>query len=118
MKSRIRVALLNKAGEVFADDELIRLLSIIAQHGSINHAAKIAGMSYMKAVGLLNRLEASLSFPVLTRKAGGRGGGGARLTAEGHAFIQSFIRYQQSVMKSAAKELGKYLPGLKRQLVK
>jgi molybdate transport system regulatory protein len=112
MKAMIEVNLMNERGEAFAGPEVATLLAAVDEHGSINHAAKVVGMSYMKATGLLRLLEENLPYLVLTRKSGGKGGGGAVLTPEGRDFLKSFERFQNRLQKTADSELIK----LKRDL--
>lgn len=66
------------------------LLRNIQQSGSIRKAAQSMGMAYSKAWNILNRSEEMLGFPLLVRTAGGKTGGGARLTPEGTAYLEQY----------------------------
>ena len=57
------------------------LLEAIDTHGSINQAAKEIGISYRKAWSHIKTMEERLGISLVKRRAGGRNGGGAALTA-------------------------------------
>jgi molybdate transport system regulatory protein len=114
MKSILELKLVNERGVVFAGSEVASLLAAVDEHGSINHAAKVVGVSYVTACGLLHLLEKNLPFNLLTRKSGGKGGGGAFLTPEGRVFLKSFGRYQLRMQYAAELELAKFSRDLNR----
>ena len=66
------------------------LLEAIDTHGSINQAAKEAGISYRKAWGHIQVMEKRLGVSLVVRQAGGRNGGGASLTPEAREFLKKF----------------------------
>jgi molybdate transport system regulatory protein len=68
----------------------IALLRSVAEHGSINHAAKLLGMSYKTAWDAIDSMNALSAEPLVERGAGGRGGGYTRLTAHGMKFVERF----------------------------
>lgn len=68
----------------------VDLLSRIAQLGSITQAAKAIGMSYKAAWDAIDRMNTLAGEPLVERLAGGRGGGGTRLTARGEKLIVNF----------------------------
>ena len=68
----------------------IRLLELIALHGSIAAAGREMGMSYRRAWLLVEAMSKSLGQPVVTARPGGAGGGGAALTAVGSTLIDCF----------------------------
>lgn len=65
----------------------VRLLELIAKHGSISAAAREMGMSYRRAWLLMDAVNTMFSEPVLETQHGGPGGGHARLTPFGHALV-------------------------------
>ena len=65
----------------------IRLLELIAEHGSITAGAREMGISYRHAWLRIEAMSKGLGRPVLTTRPGGTGGGGASLTAGGNALI-------------------------------
>ena len=68
-------------GRRLAGQDRIELLACIAETGSISKAAKAAGMSYKTAWDAVDAMNSSSDQPLVERAAGGRGGGGTRLTA-------------------------------------
>ncbi len=82
-------------GRPLAGQERIELLACIAETGSISKAAKAAGMSYKTAWDAVEAMNSSSEQPLVERAAGGRGGGGTRLTAAGEQLVTAFRRYQQ-----------------------
>src|SRR5712691_10502972 len=65
----------------------IELLKAVRDTGSISAAARAIGMSYKRAWYLLDTLNKGFHQPVFEASTGGRGGGGARLTALGETLI-------------------------------
>src|ERR1700694_4271325 len=70
----------------------IRLLELIADHGSISRAAREMKMSYRRAWLLSDEVNTMFERPVLETQHGGSGGGYARLTTFGRTLIE---RYRQ-----------------------
>lgn len=61
----------------------IALLEAIAEHRSLNAAAKAIGMSYKRAWDLINELNSLLHEPAVMSVKGGASGGGTTLTEVG-----------------------------------
>ena len=72
----------------------IALLAQIAEQGSITRAAKSAGLSYKAAWDAIDELNNLAQKPLVERSVGGKGGGGARLTAEGERVLRLYQRLQ------------------------
>ena len=72
----------------------IDLLRAVSETGSISSAARTLGMSYKRAWVLLDAMNQGFGRPVLEALAGGRGGGGARLTPLGQAIIRHYLRME------------------------
>ena len=72
----------------------VRLLELIATHGSIAAAGREMGMSYRRAWLLVEAMSNSLGQPVVTARPGGIGGGGAKLTAGGNALVDCYRRME------------------------
>ncbi|MFB4392353.1 MULTISPECIES: TOBE domain-containing protein [unclassified Pseudomonas] len=72
----------------------IALLQHIAEQGSITRAAKAAGMSYKGAWDAIDELNNLAARPLVERSTGGRGGGGAKLSAEGERVLRLYQRLQ------------------------
>ena len=72
----------------------IALLQHIAEQGSITRAAKSAGLSYRAAWDAIDELNNLAQQPLVERSVGGRGGGGAKLSAEGERVLRLYQRLQ------------------------
>jgi molybdate transport system regulatory protein len=81
----------------------IALLEAIAKSGSLSQAARDLDMSYRRAWQLLNSTNASFVDKVAVTSKGGRGGGGASITAFGHALIGSYRAFEKDVQARAAR---------------
>lgn len=66
------------------------LLDEIEELGSINKAAKKVNISYRKALSYIQSMERRLGTSLVDRKAGGRNGGGAALTAEAKKLLRRY----------------------------
>lgn len=73
---------------------LCHFLSLIDQTGSLAEAARRERISYRRAWGKIRRMEQGLGQPLLIRRAGGAGGGGARLTPEARQLIARYRRFE------------------------
>lgn len=81
----------------------IALLEHIGTGGSLSQAARELGMSYRRAWQLLESLNSSFREPVVLTAKGGRGGGGARLTAFGRLLIGVYREFDAEIQKRAAR---------------
>ena len=75
------------------------LLEAIDTHGSINQAAKEVGISYRKAWSHIKAMEERLGISLVKRRAGGRNGGGAALTADARSFLRKFEVLEDGLRK-------------------
>nr|WP_321456447.1 TOBE domain-containing protein [uncultured Cohaesibacter sp.] len=82
------LSFLDKAGHR-ASAERFALLSEIDKAGSISAAAKQLNISYKAAWDAVNALNNLFSTPLVDAKPGGKKGGGAILTDEGHKALQA-----------------------------
>jgi molybdate transport system regulatory protein len=71
------------------------LLEKIDELGSITRAAKAVGVSYKTAWEMVNQINNLAEAPLVERSAGGKGGGGASLTAAGLGMLQQFRVIQE-----------------------
>ena len=83
----------------------IQLLEAIARTGSLSKAARTLNMSYRRAWLLLADLNASFNHSVVETKAGGSGGGGARVTPFGGRLIESYRKLESGVQPLAKRLL-------------
>ncbi|HSX72223.1 MAG TPA: TOBE domain-containing protein [Pseudomonas sp.] len=84
----------------------IALLQQVAEQGSITRAAKAAGLSYKAAWDAIDELNNLAGQPLVERSVGGKGGGGARLSATGERLLQLYLRLErlQAQLLEAAEQ--------------
>lgn len=82
------------AQQITRRPQRIALLQHVAEQGSITRAAKAAGISYKAAWDAIDELNNLAAQPLVERSTGGRGGGGARLSAEGERILRLYQRLQ------------------------
>ncbi len=99
---------LNRADSKFLGADRIRLLEMIDELGSITKAAKAVGICYKTAWDTVSAINNLAEKPLVDSLAGGKGGGGTRLTAAGKELIAQFNLIQQ--------DLRRYLDSLEEKL--
>ena len=77
-------------GEKFGGPGRVELLAAIGQTGSISQAAKALGISYKGAWDAIDAMNNLAGEALVERVAGGKGGGGTRLTARGEQLVTNF----------------------------
>jgi len=75
----------------------VELLEGIKIHGSLSKAARSMGISYRRAWLLVDSVNRSFNVPATVNSAGGRGGGGAELTAFGILLIERYREVEQKL---------------------
>lgn len=83
----------------------IELLKAVRDTGSSSAAVRSIGMSYKRAWYLLDTLNKGFHQPVFAASPGGRGGGGARLTALGEMLIASYTAIAAACAAAADAQL-------------
>jgi len=83
----------------------VALLEAIREHGSISAAARSMGMAYRHAWELVDDLNACFDEPVVVASAGGRDGGGARLTPLGDEVIRRFHGMEAAARRAVRRDL-------------
>lgn len=106
---------LKKEGKNFLGSGRIELLEQIRREGSISKAAKAMKMSYKAAWDMVDAMNNLSDEPVVERMAGGKHGGGTRLTAEGAELIRAF-RELDSFYKTLLEISGEEGDSLKERL--
>jgi molybdate transport system regulatory protein len=82
-------------GQEFGGHARIALLASIAATGSISQAAKQLGISYKSAWDAIDTMNNLAGEALVERLAGGKGGGGTRLTARGAQLVRNFGAIEQ-----------------------
>ena len=83
----------------------IGLLELVGETGSIAAAGRALDMSYRRAWLLIDSLNQAFAEPVVIRRSGGSGGGGAELTALGREIIDRYRRIEQMAEVVADEDL-------------
>lgn len=81
---------LSVAGEKLGGGQRMALLAGIAECGSISQAARAMQMSYKAAWDAIDSMNNLAGEPLVARVAGGRSGGGTRLTRRGEQLVANF----------------------------
>ncbi len=81
------------------------LLEAIVQTGSISAAGRALGMSYKRAWGLLNEMNAGFVAPVVISARGGVKGGGAVVTEAGALVLARFRALEAKIWQDEAGDL-------------
>jgi len=92
-------------GEVIFGPVQAMLLEAIHSTGSISAAHRQLGMSYAHVWNMVAALNDVFFPPVIDPVRGGRRGGGAVLTQEGHKVLSSYQRLEELSHKVARTEL-------------
>ena len=88
----------------------VRLLEAIAEHGSISAAGRALGMSYRRAWMLVEAMNRGFGRPVVEAQAGGRAGGGARLSALGAEIVARYRAIEDAAAAAALPFLAGFAP--------
>jgi molybdate transport system regulatory protein len=97
---------LGGAGRVGGDR--VRLLEAIDHHGSITRAAPTLGLSYRATWEAIRTLNNLFAVPLVRAQPGGRTGGAAALTPEGHAALRA-LRHMSAELATAMDRLNRRL---------
>jgi molybdate transport system regulatory protein len=87
------------------DPGRIDLLKQVEASRSISAAARALGMSYKHAWQLIDSLNQGFGRPVVVTATGGRGGGGAALTALGSQLVERYYAIEARVNANARTAL-------------
>ena len=77
-------------GQQLGGSDRVALLASVAEHGSITQAARAVKMSYKGAWDAIEAMNNLAGEPLVERLAGGKGGGGTRLTQRGAQLVENF----------------------------
>ncbi|MFN3739472.1 MAG: winged helix-turn-helix domain-containing protein [Thermodesulfovibrionales bacterium] len=84
------------------------LLQAIDRYGSINRAAREINISYRKAWSYIKSMEERLGIKLVERQAGGRNGGGARLTDEARDFLRRYEALEEGIKEFVDRRFRKF----------
>ena len=91
-----------------------RLVSLIAESGSISAAARKMGMSYRRAWQLVEALNKSFDQPVVTTAVGGKRGGGAAVTDFGKRLVAHYHGMEAKASAAIAADLEEFSAHLRK----
>ena len=86
-------------GHLVMSDYRVRLLELIAESGSLAHAATTMGLSYRRAWGKVKEIEENLHIALVQSEVGGAGGGHTALTPAGREFVAAYRRFQERMAR-------------------
>ena len=102
IRFRIRIC---KGDDIAIGPGKVDLLEAIGATGSITAAAKTLGMSYRRAWLLVDTMNHCFAAPVVEAEAGGRRGGGTRLTALGQELVRRYRTLEAKAGKATAGDV-------------
>lgn len=91
----------------------VALLEAIGETGSISAAAREMGMSYRRAWSLVDRMNADFTGPLVEKVAGGKGGGGAQLSALGQDVLARYHAIEEKAAESVKADMAAFAPLLR-----
>ena len=103
-------------GENLGGAGRVALLGAIAECGSITQAAKAVKMSYKAAWDAIDAMNNLAGEPLVERLAGGKGGGGTRLTQRGRQLVDNF-RIIEREHERYLRQLGSQAEGIADDLL-
>ena len=110
MKLVSKIVLTDDNGIKFFGEGPCRLLRGVERTGSLRAAALEMEMAYSKANKLLKQAEDSLGFPLTTRSAGGKAGGGSVLTPEGKRWLHQYEQFRDACIEANQTLFQQYFP--------
>jgi molybdate transport system regulatory protein len=98
---RLRIS---KGDDIAIGPGKVDLLEAIAETGSITAAAKKLGMSYRRAWMLVDTMNRCFKSPIVEAEAGGKRGGGTRLTPTGRDVVRLYRAIERKAAKAGVSE--------------
>ena len=103
-RTGLRLRLVVESGEWLGPGKA-DLLEGIAETGSISAAGRRMGMSYKRAWGLVEVMNAMFREPLVSASRGGAGHGGATLTVAGRTVLTLYRRMQEKGAQALSEEV-------------
>jgi molybdate transport system regulatory protein len=94
-------------GRLVLSDYRVRLLELVDETGSLAEAAARMHLSYRRAWGKLREIEGNLGLRLVDSSAGGAGGGGSRLSADGRRLVELYRQFRRSMDQDIAREFAR-----------
>ncbi len=96
MKALTRIIFVDDNNEKFFGEGPYRLLRGIEKNGSLRATSIEMGMSYTKALKLINNAEKEHGFKFITRVTGGKSG----LTEKGLEWLDKYEKFRDACLKA------------------
>lgn len=87
---------------------MVMLLREVEHTGSLQKAAKNMNMAYSKAWKMLKGAEKEWGFALTDREAGGKDGGGSRLTPQAKGLIEVYVGFKQDAEEQLDQLFAQY----------
>jgi len=110
MKAVTKITFLDSKGDKFFGEGPARLLRGVEETGSLRAAAFSMNMAYTKALKLIKNAEAALGFALISSAAGGRDGGGSRLTEGGKEWLTRYEQYRDACVQANSRLYLEFFP--------
>ncbi len=110
MKAVTKIIFLDSEGEKFFGEGPARLLRGVEETGSLRAAALSMNMAYTKALKLIKNAEAALGFSLISSTAGGKDGGGSRLTEQGKEWLRRYEQYRDACVQANSRLYLEFFP--------
>lgn len=88
-----------KKNIIFFGPGVVKVLTLVEQHGSLSTAAREMNMSYNKAWRIVKRAEDEWGAPLLKSSSGGSNGGGSKLTEDARELIGLYHEFAKRSRK-------------------
>ncbi|MDP4109059.1 MAG: LysR family transcriptional regulator [Bacillota bacterium] len=95
-------------GEKAFGPGMLTLLTLIEKTGSLHKACESMDMAYSKAWKMIKETERLWGFALTVGDAGGKNGGGSRLTPEGRLLTEQYGQFMEEVKEKAELTFNKY----------
>lgn len=110
MKAVTKIMFLDSEGNKFFGEGPARLLRGVEETGSLRAAALSMNMAYTKALKLIKNAESALGFALINSTAGGRDGGGSRLTQQGKEWLRRYEQYRDACVQANSRLYLEFFP--------
>lgn len=97
---------------------MVMLLREVERTGSLQKAAKAMNMAYSKAWKMLKGAEKEWGFALTDREAGGKDGGGSRLTPQAKGLIEAYVGFKQDAEEQLDQLFAQYFSEEKVEKIK
>ena len=98
-------------GKLVMSDYRVRLLELVAESGSLSHAATVMGLSYRRAWGKVKEIEENLGYALVESAVGGAGGGRTTLTPAGVELVEAYGRFKARMDEVLERVYREEMPG-------